>query len=113
LPSSLSNAAVVVVMRVAVTVRVRLTTVGPVTAAFPTAFPAVAVFCCHAPEAMAAPGAFLALFGAVFCATAAAAFCKLPCVLFPFAALPVGTLSNAAARVVFPAEVAHDYACPV
>ena len=114
--SSLGSAAVAVVMRVAVTVMVVMTAVVSVAAAFAaafSAFSAVAVVCCYAPEAVAAPGAFWALFGAVLCATAAAALCELPCVLFPLAALPVSTLSNATARVVFPAEVAHDYACPV
>ena len=111
--SSLSSAAVAVVMRVAVTVMVVMAAVMSVTAAFAAAFSAVAVVCCDAPEAMAAPRAFLALFGAVLCAAAAAAFCELPCVLFPFATLPVSTLSDTTARVVFPAEVTHDYACPV
>lgn len=110
--SSLGSSAVAVVMRVAVTVMM-MTAVVSLTAAFATAFSAVAVVCCYAPEAVATPCAFLALFGAVFCAAAAAAFRELPCVLFPFAALPVSTLSDATARVVFPAEVTHDYACPV
>lgn len=111
--SSLGSAAVAVVMRVAVTVMVMMTAVVSVAAAFAAAFSAVAIVCCYTPEAVAAPGTFLALFGAVLCATAAAALCELPCVLFPLAALPVGALSDAAARVVFPTEVAHDYACPV
>lgn len=111
--SSLGSAAVAVVMRVAVTVMMVMAAVMSVTAAFAAAFSAVAVVCCYAPEAVAAPGAFLTLLGAVLCAATAAAFCELPCVLFPFAALPVGALSDATARVVFPAEVAHDYACPV
>lgn len=114
--SSLSSATVAVVMRVAVTVIMVMTAVMSVTAAFAAAFSAlsaVAVVCCHAPKAVAAPGAFLALFGAVFCAAAASAFRELPGVFFPFAALPVSTLSDATARVVFPAKVAHDYACPV
>lgn len=115
--SSLSSAAVAVVMRVAVrvavTVMMGMTAVGSVTAAFAAAFSAVAVVCCYTPEAVAAPSAFLALFGAVFCAAAAAAFCELPCVFFPFATLPVGTLSDATARVILPAEVTHDHACPV
>lgn len=120
--SSLSSTAVAVAMRVGVAVtvtvamavmRVVRTAVGSVTAAFAAAFSAVAVVCCYAPEAVAAPGAFLAFFGAVFCATAAAALCELPCVFFPLAALPVSTLSDATAGVVFPAEVAHDYTCPV
>ena len=111
--SSLGSSAVAVVMRVAVTVMMVMAAVMSVTAAFAAAFSAVAVVCCYAPEAMATPCAFLALFGAVFCATASAAFCELSCVLFPFTALPVSTLSDAAARVVFPAKVTHDYACPV
>lgn len=102
-----------VAVRVAVTVMMGMTAVGSVAAAFAAAFSAVAVVCCYTPEAVAAPSAFLALFGAVLRATAAAALCELPCVLFPFAALPVGTLPDATARVVFPAEVAHDHACPV
>ena len=105
--------AVRIAVRVAVTVMMGMTTVLSVTAAFAAAFSAVAVVCCYTPEAVAAPGAFLALFGAVLCAAAAAAFCELPCVLFPFATLPVGTLSDATARVVLAAEVTHDYACPV
>ena len=103
-------------MGVAVTVMVVMTAVMSVTAAFAaafSAFSAVAVVCCYAPEAVAAPGAFLALFGAVLRATTAAALCELPCVFFPLAALPVSTLSDATAGVVFPAEVAHDYTCPV
>ena len=120
--SSLGSTAVAVAMRVAVAVamamavtvmRVVRTAVRSVTAAFAAAFSAVAIVCCYAPEAVAAPGAFLALFRAVFRAAAAAAFCELSCVLFPFTALPVSTLSDAAARVVFPAKVTHDYACPV
>jgi hypothetical protein len=120
--SSLGSTAVAVGMRVAVTVAVVVpvavvrmvrTAVGSITAAFAAAFSAVAVVCCYTPEAVAAPGAFLALFGAVLCATAATALCELPCVFFPLAALPVSTLSDATARVVFPAEVTHDYACPV
>ena len=120
--SSLGSTAVAVAMRVAVAVamamavtvmRVVRTAVRSVTAAFAAAFSAVAVVCCYAPEAVAAPSTFLALFGAVLCTAAAATFCELPCELFPFAALPVCALSDATTRVVFPAEVAHDYASPV
>jgi hypothetical protein len=100
-------------MRVAVTVMVVMTAVVPVAAAFAAAFSVMAVVCCYAPEAMAAPGAFLALFGAILGAAATAAFRKLPCKLFPFAALPVRTLSDTTARVVFSAKVAHHYAGPV
>ena len=73
----------------------------------------MAVVCCHAPEAVATPGAFLAFLGAVLGATAATTFGELTGEFFPFAALPVGALADAAARVVFAAEVAHNDAGPV
>lgn len=111
--SSLGSTALAVVMRVAMAVMVMMTAMVPFAAAFAAALSAVTVFCCNAPEAVAAPSAFLALFRAVLGATAAAALCKLPCELFPLATLPVSALSNTTARVVFPAKVAHDHSCPV
>ena len=111
--SSLGSAAVAVVMRVAMTVMMVMTAMVPVAAAFAAPLSAMAVVRCYTPEAMAAPSTFLALFGAVFCTTAATAFCELPCKFFPLAALPVSTLSDATTRIVFPAKVAHDYASPV
>jgi hypothetical protein len=100
-------------MRVAVTVMVVMTAVVPIAAAFAAAFSVVAVVCCYAPEAVATPCAFLAFFGAVLRAAAAAAFRELTCEFFPFATLPVCALSNTTARVVLSAEVAHHYAGPV
>jgi hypothetical protein len=59
------------------------------------AISSVSVVCCHAPEAVASPGALLALFGAVLGASAAPAFGELPCVFFPLSALPERALSDA------------------
>ena len=67
----------------------------------------------YTPVAMEYPRALLALFAAVLCPATAAALGKLACVLFPAAALVVSALSDAASGVVFPAEVAHNNACPV
>ena len=97
----------------AMTVMMVVTAMVPVTTAFAAAFSTVAVVCCYTPETVAAPSTFLALFGAIFRTTAATAFCELPGELFPLAALPVSTLADATARVVFPAKVAHDYSRPV
>jgi hypothetical protein len=55
----------------------------------------VSVVCCHAPEAVASPGALLAFLGAVLGASTAPAFGELPCVFFPLAALPERALSDA------------------
>ena len=57
----------------------------------------------NAPEAVAAPRALLTLFAAVFRPSAAPALGELANVFFPFAALPVCALSNAASTLVFPA----------
>lgn len=111
--SSLSSAAVAVVMRVAMTVMVVMATMVSVAATLARTLSAVTVVCCYAPEAMAAPGAFLALFGAVLCAAASAAFRELPWNLFPLAALPVCTLSDTTTGVIFPAEITHHYTSPV
>ena len=73
----------------------------------------IARFCGHAPEAMTAPSAFLALLAAVFCPPATSTLRKLPSILFPFAALPIGTLSDAASALVFPAKIAHHNPGPV
>ena len=74
---------------------------------------AVAGLGSDAPEAVAPPCAFLALLRAVLCPPAASALGKLSSVLLPLAALPIGALSDATARLVFPAEVAHDHASPI
>lgn len=102
-----------VVVRVVMMVVV-MPSVRPVAAALTsTTVAAMPVLGRDAPEAVAAPGAFLALFGAVLGAAAAAALCELARVLLPLAALPVCALADAAARVVLAAEVAHDDAGPV
>jgi hypothetical protein len=109
--SSLSSTAVTVMMRVAVMVVV--SAVVPIAATLASTVSAVAVVCCYAPETVATPSAFLAFFRAVFGAAAAAALCELPWELFPFAALPVCALSDATARVILSAEIAHYYTSPV
>lgn len=67
----------------------------------------------HAPEAMAAPCTFLALFAAILGAAAATTLRELPCELLPFAALPVSALTYAATALVFAAEIAHHHSRPV
>ena len=67
----------------------------------------------YAPVPMVAPGALLALLAAVLSPATPSALGELAGVLFPFAALPVGALADAAAAVVFAAKVAHHDAGPV
>jgi hypothetical protein len=67
----------------------------------------------NTPVAVVNPGAFLALFAAVFGPSAAAAFGKLACKLFPAAALVVGALPDASTGVILPAEVTHNNTRPV
>ena len=92
--SSLDSAAVAVMMRVAVIVVIVVAAMVSVTAALAATVSAVAVVCCHTPKAVASPSALLALFGAVFCASAAPTFGELPCIFFPLAALPECALSD-------------------
>lgn len=68
---------------------------------------------CNAPMAVESPCAFLAFLTAVFGTPATAALRKLPCVLFPFAALVVGTLTDASPGVVLSAQVSHNHTGPV
>lgn len=65
------------------------------------------------PVAVERPGALLALLAAVFGAPAAATLGELARELLPLAALIVGALSDAAARVVLAAEVPHNNPGPV
>jgi hypothetical protein len=62
---------------------------------------------------MESPSTFLTLFAAVFSSAASAALSKLPCELFPFAALIVRALSDATSGVIFAAEIPHHYTSPV
>lgn len=66
-----------------------------------------------APVAVERPRTLLAFLAAVLGASASAAFGELASVFFPLAALVVGTLADAASRVVLPAQVPHDDASPV
>ena len=59
------------------------------------------------------PSILLALFAAVLRPSTAAAFRKLACELFPFTALIVCALSNAASCIVLPAQVSHHNASPI
>jgi hypothetical protein len=74
---------------------------------------AAAFFGGHAPEAMAAPCALLAFLAAVFRPSASPTFGELASKLFPFPALPICALSNAASILVFAAQVSHHDASPV
>jgi hypothetical protein len=62
---------------------------------------------------MAAPSVVQTFFAPVFGASAASAPSKLPFVLFPFPAFPVGALSNAASGYVLSAHVTHYDASPI
>lgn len=90
-------------MRVAVIMVMVVAAMVSVTAALTATFSVVVVVCCHAPEAVASPGALLALFGAVLGASAAPAFGELPCIFFPLAALPERALSDATSGIVLAA----------
>jgi hypothetical protein len=59
------------------------------------------------------PCTLLALFAAIFGATATAAFGKLSRELLPLATFIIGALSDASLRVIFPAQIPHDDARPV
>ena len=59
------------------------------------------------------PCTLLTLFAAIFRATTTPTLGKLAGELLPFAAFIISTLSNAAFRVVFPAQVAHHHTRPV
>ena len=66
-----------------------------------------------APVAVVDPCGFLAIFAAVFGATAATTLGKLPLELFPLATLVVSALADATSRFVLAAEVPHHHARPV
>jgi hypothetical protein len=66
-----------------------------------------------APVSMEYPCTLLALLAAVFRSTAPPALCELSLELLPPPALIVGTLPNATARIVFPAQVPHHDTCPI
>jgi hypothetical protein len=59
------------------------------------------------------PCALLALFAAVFGASASTTLGKLASVLFPFAALVVCTLADTSTCVILTAEISHNNAGPV
>jgi len=67
----------------------------------------------NAPVTMEGPGALLALLAAILGAPAPTALGKLTCVLLPLPALIVGALPDAAAGIVFAAEIPHHHAGPV
>jgi hypothetical protein len=66
-----------------------------------------------APVAVVHPRGLLAVFAAVFGATAAPTLGKLSLELLPLATLVVGTLTDATSRLVLAAEISHDNARPV
>jgi hypothetical protein len=96
----------VVMTPVVVTMSMSMMTVT--IARFTTAF-----FGSHAPEAMAAPCPFLALFAAVFRPPASSTFGELASKLLPLSALPICALSDASSILVFAAQVSHHDASPV
>ena len=67
----------------------------------------------HTPMPVEYPGTFLTLLAAVFCSSASPAFGELSCELFPFPALVICTLSNAATRIILAAQIPHYYPSPV
>lgn len=62
---------------------------------------------------MEGPSTLLTLFAAILGTSTASALSKLTGVFLPLAALVVGALSDAAPRVVLPAEVPHNNSGPV
>lgn len=78
-----------------------------------SSFTLSAVFSSNAPESVAAPCTFLALFTAVLGPPASSALGELASVLLPFAALPVCTLPDTTSAVILSAEVSHNDASPV
>lgn len=63
--------------------------------------------------AVESPSTLLALFAAVFSASASTTLGELASVLFPFAALVVCTLADASTCVILAAEISHNNAGPV
>jgi len=66
-----------------------------------------------APVPMVHPSGFLAIFAAVFGATATSTLSKLTLELLPPATLVVSALANTTSRLVLTAEVPHNNARPV
>jgi hypothetical protein len=66
-----------------------------------------------APVPVVYPRGFLAVFAAVFGATAPPALGELTLELFPLATLVISALPDATSRLVLTAEVSHDHARPV
>ena len=66
-----------------------------------------------APVPVVYPRGFLAIFTAVFGATATSTFGELTLEFFPLATLVIGALADATSRLILTAEVSHDHARPV
>ena len=66
-----------------------------------------------APVPMIHPSGFLALFAAVFGATATSTFGKLTLEHLPLATFEVGTLTDPTSRLIFAAKISHDHTRPV
>jgi hypothetical protein len=66
-----------------------------------------------APVPVVYPRGFLAIFAAVFGATATATLGELTLELFPLATLVICALADTTSRLILTAKVSHDHACPV
>ena len=59
------------------------------------------------------PRGFLAILAAILGTTASTTFSKLSLEFFPFAALVVCALADAAAGLILTAEIPHHHTCPI